>query len=161
MPRGLQRFHASGQTHFVTFCCYHRRDLFSAAAPREVFEAGLGGWPIQAALWLEWVRESLLPRNGNGGKIILRSQTQGDFGSILPETFVSESRGSHSCAKNAQEWATHLDEMHAKTGTCVGHPPTQTFNSPSGPFQVHFYMNPTMQIFYGLDYKTMFLNMGN
>lgn len=41
MPRGLQRFHASGQTHFVTFCCYHRRALFSAAAPREVFEAGL------------------------------------------------------------------------------------------------------------------------
>jgi putative transposase len=41
MPWGLQRFHASRQTHFVTFCCYHRRALFSAAAPREVFEAGL------------------------------------------------------------------------------------------------------------------------
>ncbi len=33
-----------------------------------------------------------------------------DFGSIFhdnaDETFVVESGGSHSCAKNAQEWAT-------------------------------------------------------
>jgi hypothetical protein len=28
MPWGLKRFHASGQTHFVTFCCYHRRPSF-------------------------------------------------------------------------------------------------------------------------------------
>ena len=41
MPWGLQRFHASGQTHFVTFCCYHRRASFSTAAAREVFEAVL------------------------------------------------------------------------------------------------------------------------
>jgi RHS repeat-associated protein len=34
---------------------------------------------------------------------------------------------------------------------------TQTFQSPSGPFQVHFYMNPsTEEIFYGLDYKAVF-----
>jgi hypothetical protein len=33
----------------------------------------------------------------------------------------------------------------------------QTFNSPSGPFQVHFYMNPaTGEPFYGLDYKAIF-----
>jgi REP element-mobilizing transposase RayT len=25
MPWGLTRFHHSGQSHFVTFCCYHRR----------------------------------------------------------------------------------------------------------------------------------------
>lgn len=24
MPWGLTRFHFSGQSHFVTFCCYHR-----------------------------------------------------------------------------------------------------------------------------------------
>ena len=36
---------------------------------------------------------------------------------------------------------------------------TQTFNSPSGPFQVHFYYNPaTDEVFYGLDYKTVFNN---
>jgi RHS repeat-associated protein len=34
---------------------------------------------------------------------------------------------------------------------------TRTFASPSGPFQVHFYMDPlTMEIFYGLDYKVVF-----
>jgi len=41
MPWGLKRFHASGQTHFVTFCCYHRRPLFNAPSPRQVFEAAL------------------------------------------------------------------------------------------------------------------------
>ena len=41
MPWGLKRFHASGQTHFVTFSCYHRHPSFTAAIPRQVFEAGL------------------------------------------------------------------------------------------------------------------------
>jgi hypothetical protein len=32
-----------------------------------------------------------------------------------------------------------------------------TFQSPSGPFQVHFYMNPsTGETFYGLDHKAIF-----
>jgi hypothetical protein len=36
---------------------------------------------------------------------------------------------------------------------------TSTFDSPSGPFQVHFYMNPTTsEIWAGLDYKTVFNN---
>ncbi|WP_206606024.1 hypothetical protein [Steroidobacter cummioxidans] len=34
---------------------------------------------------------------------------------------------------------------------------TETFKSPAGPFQVHFYMNPaTREVFYGLDYKVIF-----
>lgn len=34
---------------------------------------------------------------------------------------------------------------------------TQTFQSPAGNFQVHFYANPTTkEVFYGLDYKTIF-----
>lgn len=34
---------------------------------------------------------------------------------------------------------------------------TETFASPSGPFQAHFYMNPTTgEVFYGLDYKVIF-----
>jgi putative transposase len=41
MPWGLNRFHASGQTHFVTFCCYHRRTSFTTPIPRQVFEAAL------------------------------------------------------------------------------------------------------------------------
>lgn len=36
---------------------------------------------------------------------------------------------------------------------------TETFRSPSGPFQTHFYMNPTTgEVFYGLDYKSVFNN---
>ena len=34
---------------------------------------------------------------------------------------------------------------------------TSSFQSPSGDFQVHFYMNPTTgDVFYGLDYKAVY-----
>ncbi|KVL25429.1 filamentous hemagglutinin [Burkholderia territorii] len=37
---------------------------------------------------------------------------------------------------------------------------TQTYQSPAGPFQVHFYMNPTTgDVYYGADYKAIFNNM--
>ncbi|MHB1935187.1 MAG: REP-associated tyrosine transposase [Acidobacteriaceae bacterium] len=39
MPSGLKRFQESGQTHFVTFCCYRRRELFAAASAKRTFEA--------------------------------------------------------------------------------------------------------------------------
>src|SRR5579862_678537 len=29
MPRGLHRYHESGQSHFITFSCYHRKPKFS------------------------------------------------------------------------------------------------------------------------------------
>jgi putative transposase len=41
MPWGLTRFHESGQSHFVTFCCYHRRQLFTTQAGRQIFESAL------------------------------------------------------------------------------------------------------------------------
>ena len=41
MPWGLTRFHRSGQSHFVTFCCYHRRRQFITDASRRIFESAL------------------------------------------------------------------------------------------------------------------------
>src|SRR5438132_6934161 len=41
MPWGLTRLHQSGQSHFVTFCCYHRRRLFTTDASRRIFESAL------------------------------------------------------------------------------------------------------------------------
>ena len=41
MPWGLKRFHESGQGHFVTFCCYHRRTSFTSPASKETFELAL------------------------------------------------------------------------------------------------------------------------
>jgi putative transposase len=35
------RFQHSGQSHFVTFCCYHRRRLFTTDVSRQVFESAL------------------------------------------------------------------------------------------------------------------------
>ena len=41
MPSRLKRFHHSGQTHFITFCCYRRRKLFLSDASKETFELAL------------------------------------------------------------------------------------------------------------------------
>ena len=41
MPWGLTRFQHSGQSHFVTFCCYHRRRLLTNDETRRIFEAAL------------------------------------------------------------------------------------------------------------------------
>src|SRR5689334_12794683 len=41
MPWGLTRFQQTGQTHFVTFCCYHRRHLLTGDASCRVFESAL------------------------------------------------------------------------------------------------------------------------
>jgi REP element-mobilizing transposase RayT len=41
MPWGLTRYQHTGQSHFVTFCCYHRRPLFTTDARRQIFENAL------------------------------------------------------------------------------------------------------------------------
>jgi putative transposase len=41
MPWGLTRFQHSGQSHFVTFCCYHRRRLLTTDESRRIFESAL------------------------------------------------------------------------------------------------------------------------
>jgi len=41
MPRGLQRFQQSGQSHFVTFSCYRRQPYFEVAEAFDLFLACL------------------------------------------------------------------------------------------------------------------------
>jgi putative transposase len=41
MPWSLKRFHESGQTHFVTFSCYHRRPFFVTETSKNTFETAL------------------------------------------------------------------------------------------------------------------------
>jgi putative transposase len=41
MPWGLERFQHTGHSHFVTFCCYHRRRLFITEASCQIFESAL------------------------------------------------------------------------------------------------------------------------
>ena len=41
MPSRLKRFQESGQTHFVTFCCYRRRESFTDASAKRTFELAL------------------------------------------------------------------------------------------------------------------------
>jgi putative transposase len=37
MPKGLQRFHSSGQEHFITCSCYHRQPFLASARRRDLF----------------------------------------------------------------------------------------------------------------------------
>jgi putative transposase len=41
MPWGLKRFQNTGQSHFITFCCYHRRKLLTSHTSMRVFELAL------------------------------------------------------------------------------------------------------------------------
>ena len=41
MPWGLTRFHQSGQSHFVTFCCYHGHRLLATDESCRIFESAL------------------------------------------------------------------------------------------------------------------------
>jgi putative transposase len=41
MPWGLTRFQHSGHSHFVTFCCYHRRRLLTTDESRRIVESAL------------------------------------------------------------------------------------------------------------------------
>ncbi len=41
MPWGLKRYHNTGQSHFVTFCCYHHRPLFTTDESQRIFENAL------------------------------------------------------------------------------------------------------------------------
>ena len=41
MPWGLKRYQQTRQTHFVTFCCYHRCPSLTTDSSRRAFEAAL------------------------------------------------------------------------------------------------------------------------
>ena len=41
MPRGLVRYHRTGNFHFLTFSCFHRFQFLGAAAARDLFEDAL------------------------------------------------------------------------------------------------------------------------
>jgi|SRR5271168_2665734 len=41
MPSDLKRLHQSGQTHFITFSCYHRQPFFLTDSSEKTFETAL------------------------------------------------------------------------------------------------------------------------
>ena len=41
MPWGLERYHNTGESHFVTFSCYRRQAKFTSDVSRRVFETAL------------------------------------------------------------------------------------------------------------------------
>src|SRR5579863_2672821 len=61
MPWGLTRFHHSGQSHFVTFCCYHRRRLLTTDESRQTFESALER--VRRSFWLQVYGYVIMPEH--------------------------------------------------------------------------------------------------
>jgi len=75
MPWGLTRFQHSGQSHFVTFCCYHRRRLLSNDEARRTFEAALER--VRGSFRLQVYGYVVMPEHVH----LLLSEPQRDIGS--------------------------------------------------------------------------------
>jgi putative transposase len=52
MTRGLVRYQESGQLHFVTFSCYHRRPYLRTARARDLFERSLESMRSRYHFWV-------------------------------------------------------------------------------------------------------------
>ena len=114
MPWGLTRFQHSGQSHFVTFCCYHRRPLLTTGARRRIFESALerarhtfklqvygyvvmpeGGWPSLS------VADAMIKRVPHSSRTLRRVGTMQlavpffDF----PENLIIQAARTRPCKK--------------------------------------------------------------
>jgi putative transposase len=72
MPWGLTRFQHSGQSHFVTFCCYHRRRLLTTDESCRIFESALER--VRRRFRLQVYGYAVMPEHVH----LLLSEPQGD-----------------------------------------------------------------------------------
>jgi RHS repeat-associated protein len=71
--------------------------------------------------------------------------------------FTESGELSQEAIDNSQQIIDPADIGNPNVPNGFGKYTTDTYQSPSGPFQVHYYMNPsTGEIFYDLDYKLSF-----
>jgi putative transposase len=75
MPWGLTRFQHSGQSHFVTFCCYHRRRLLTTDESCRIFESALER--VRRRFRLQVYGYAVMPEHVH----LLLSEPQGDTSS--------------------------------------------------------------------------------
>ena len=97
MTWGLKRLHQSEQTHFVTFCCYHRRRFFTTDATCRIFESALErvrcsyrlyiyGYvimPDHVHLLLSEPQRNDAPHNSTGGPLKPAFGLSGNTGNVL------------------------------------------------------------------------------
>src|SRR6266550_3477547 len=111
MPWGLTRFHHSRQSHFVTFCCYHRRRLFTTpdessrqgeTSHPKIAKSGFSGWGTRAG---SGFRFTGCTWSGPTSVVGTRKNPKID---VAVE--------SHPSAKGAPEWGTHSGV--ASPGAC-------------------------------------------
>ena len=52
MPRGLRRYHHSGQSHFLTFSCYHRQPRFQSPSTYDLFLTCLENMRVKFGIYI-------------------------------------------------------------------------------------------------------------
>ncbi len=52
MPSGLRRYHHSGESHFLTFSCYHRQPRFESAVTYDLFLASLETMRVKFGVYI-------------------------------------------------------------------------------------------------------------
>jgi putative transposase len=83
MPRGLMRFHESRQSHFITFCCYHRRRLLTTDEICRTFESALER--VRCSYRLYIYGYVVMPEHVH----LLLSEPQSDGGPLKPGVGLS------------------------------------------------------------------------
>ena len=74
--------------------------------------------------------------------------------------FTTAGTLTQDAIKGAEQIIASERLMNPNIPSGFGKYATDTFRSPAGDFQMHFYKNPTTgEAFYGLDYKAIFNNM--
>ena len=142
------------------------RVLFKSPLKKKVVQEAVEGGATRPNLAKRiWARVTGRAAAGGGGPIEAGgAPTLNNLGRQLP---AEEAAGAFTASGALSPTALRSAEQIFAPGT-LGNPAipqgfgkytTQTFRSPAGPFQVHFYMNPTTgEVFYGLDYKAVFNN---
>src|SRR6202050_2641967 len=91
MPWGLTRFQRSGQSHFVTFCCYHRLLLLTTDESRRIFESGLER--VRCSFRLSVYGYVVMPEHlrslRSRGRTNASAPTPGLFGLALPDFYLA------------------------------------------------------------------------
>src|SRR3954469_7440 len=52
MPSGLRRYHHSGESHFLTFSCYHRQPRFQSAVTYDLFLTCLENMRVKFGVYI-------------------------------------------------------------------------------------------------------------
>lgn len=124
MPSGLRRYHHSGQSHFLTFSCYHRQLRFQSAVAYGLFLTCLENMRVKFGVYVYGY--VVMPEHVHLLVSEPKRQTLADAMHYLKLSFTKRLRRESATAKgpfwqargydrnvrNAEEFAVKLRYMH-------------------------------------------------